>query len=133
MGCLEPSKVPMPIPAPTWIWESMPPLCPGQNSQPGPRSLAGHSSPPAIRGPATVLAALGLTLSPRCPHPHFWPELDRGNSSWQTPKAGMREIHKPDVLLRGRGVGDGERKEEKPPGPWPAADPSGPGDWAHVS
>lgn len=37
------------------------------------------------------------------PHPHFWPEFDRGNSSWQTPKAEMRDSQTRCALVEGRG------------------------------
>lgn len=76
------------------------------------RSLVGHSNLPFMLHPSHNPPSFGPYFVPLAvPHPHFWPELDRGNSSWQTPKAGMREIHKPDVLLqRGSGGWESERR-----------------------
>lgn len=107
MDCLEPRNSPH---------ARHPPHPPGLSPHPhsswasthslGLRSLVGHSNLPSILCPSHDTPSFGPHfVPPSVPHPHFWPEPDRGNSSWQTPKAGMREIHKPDVLLQREGSG----------------------------
>lgn len=111
MGCLEPRNGPHATPTPSHGFSPRPHSSSRQNSQP--REVTGWPLQPPLHSvsqPRSPLHWPSLCPPPSCPHPHFWPELRRGNSSWQTQKAGMREIHKPDVLLwRGR-MGDGEGK-----------------------
>lgn len=93
--------VPMPPPHPQPGLSPHPHASWARTHSPGLRSLVGHSKPPSILCPSHNAPSFGPHfVPPAVPHPHFWPEPDRGNSSWQTPKAGMREIHKPDVLLQ---------------------------------
>lgn len=147
MGCLEPRKGPPGHPRPhdtsslsNLELNSCPSSSsPGRTCSQGPRSLVGHSNLPAIPCPSHSPLLLWPSYSPpTVPHPHFWPELDRGNSSWQTPKAGMREIHKPDVLLQREGSGGWEQVKGRgrlspcptAASPWP---PRQRGWWVHIS
>ena len=137
MGCLEPRKVPMPPLPPPGLLVHAPSPPQGRTHSPGLRSPVGHSNLPSIPSPSHDPLLLWPSLCPPAvPHPHFWPELDRGNSSWQTPKAGMREIHKPDVLLRREGSGGwGVKGRGALRAPVPQQHPFGPrqGDWRCTS
>lgn len=100
MGCWSSERTPE---TPRLLTSSLP-QC--RTHSQGLRSLAGHSKPPlSPTSPAMDPLLWPSHGSPTVPHPHFWPEFDRGNSSWQTPKAEMREIHKPDVLVWREGSG----------------------------
>lgn len=111
MGRLEPRNGPHATPTPSHGLSPRPTPPQGRTHSPV-RSLVGHSNLPSTPCPSHDPPSIGPHFAPppSCPHPHFWPELGRGNSSWQTRKAGMREIHKPDVLLWRGVVGDGGRK-----------------------
>lgn len=134
MGCLEPRNGPHATPPLHMDLVHAPTPPQGRTHSPV-RSLVGHSNLPSIPCPCHDLPSIGLHFAPpqAVPHPHFWPKLSRGNSSWQTPKAGMREIHKPDVLLWREGSGGwGEGKGEEHSGPCPTAAPlraQGRGTW----
>lgn len=73
----------------------------GRTHSQGLRSLAGHSNLPCLPRPCHNPLLWPSHGSPTVPHPHFWPEFDRGNSSWQTPKAEMRDSQTRCALVEG--------------------------------